>query len=286
MADGTADCVAYGSTFHKMKKEPLSKNQMEHLGKSSKEQYKKRQIEHIHSEQKERLNKYLAACGICSRRDADLLIEQGRVCINGRMAVMGDKVDASDAVTVNGKLISGKEEKVVFAYYKPVGITCTERDKHADKTISEAVHFPVRVTYAGRLDKDSEGLLLLTNDGELIQKMMHGSAGHEKEYVVKLKQEVTEEFVRRMADGVYIRELARTTKPCEVEKMGKFTFRIILTQGINRQIRRMAKALSCEVLAIKRVRVVNIQLANLKPGEFRRISGEELQVLYNTCFEK
>lgn len=233
--------------------------------------------------EKERLNKYLAACGMCSRRDADKLILDGRVTVNGVPASMGMKVSGTDKVAVNGKLLKGKDEKVVFAYYKPVGVTCTERDKFADKKISDMVKFPVRVTYAGRLDKDSEGLLLLTNDGELIEAMMRGSAGHEKEYLVKVNKEVTEEFLAKMSAGVYLKELNLTTRPCMTEKTGKFTFRIVLTQGVNRQIRRMAGELGYRVNAIKRVRVVNIQLANLKPGEFRQVKNDELQVLYNFC---
>jgi 23S rRNA pseudouridine2604 synthase len=232
----------------------------------------------------ERLNKYLAACGVCSRREADRLIEEGRVTINGKPASM--QVSDGDEVFVNGKQIHGKNEKVVLAYYKPVGVTCTEKDKFADKKITDVVKFPVRVTYAGRLDKDSEGLLLLTNDGDLIDAMMRGSAGHEKEYLVKVNKEITEEFLEKMAAGVRLPELNLTTRPCVTEKIGKFTFRIILTQGVNRQIRRMSSELGYHVNAIKRIRVVNIQLANLKPGEYRQIKGEELQVLYNYCHQK
>jgi 23S rRNA pseudouridine2604 synthase len=233
--------------------------------------------------EKERLNKYLASCGVCSRRDADKLIAEGKVTVNGKPALTGDRVSTGDAVAVNGKLLQGKEDKVVFAYYKPVGVTCTERDRYADKKISDMIKLPVRVTYAGRLDKDSEGLLLLTNDGNLIDAMMRGSAGHEKEYVVKVNKEITEEFLTKMASGVRLKELDITTRPCHVEKIGKFTFRITLTQGVNRQIRRMAEAFSYRVTAIKRVRVVNIELANLKPGEIRQVKNDELQVLYKSC---
>ena len=231
----------------------------------------------------ERLNKYLAACGVCSRREADRLIDEGRVTVNGKQASMGIQVDANDKVCVNGKLIHGKNQKVVLAYYKPVGVTCTEKDKFADKKITDVVKFPVRVTYAGRLDKDSEGLLLLTNDGDLIDAMMRGSAGHEKEYIVKVNKEITGEFLEKMSAGVHLSELNLTTKPCKTEKVGKFTFKIVLTQGVTRQIRRMADELGYHVNAIKRVRVVNILLANLKPGEYRQITGEELRVLYNYC---
>lgn len=231
----------------------------------------------------ERLNKYLASCGVCSRREADRLIEERRVLVNGQTASVGMQVSDQDAICVNGKPIHGKNEKVVLAYYKPAGIVCTERDRFADKKITDMVKFPVRVTYAGRLDKDSEGLLLLTNDGELIEAMMRGSAGHEKEYVVKVDKEITDVFLENLENGVFLPELNLKTKPCKAEMIGKYTFRIILTQGVNRQIRRMARELGYHVNAIKRVRVVNIWLADLKPGQYRRIIGNELRSLYNLC---
>lgn len=230
-----------------------------------------------------RLNKYLAECGVCSRRDADRLIEQCRVTVNGKIAAMGTKVSEQDEVAVNGKPLKKQERKVVLALYKPVGVTCTERDRHARKTLNDMVKYPVRVTYAGRLDKDSEGLLLLTNDGDLIDAMMRGANRHEKEYVVKVTREVTEEFLEKLAAGVYIKELAQTTRPCQVEMLGKYTFRIILTQGLNRQIRRMCAAFGVEVKSLKRVRVMNIMLGNLKPGAFKEITGEELERLYRDC---
>lgn len=233
--------------------------------------------------EKERLNKYLAACGLCSRREADKLIESGKVTVNGSVAVAGMKAGESDRIEVNGKPLHGREEKAVFAYYKPVGVVCTHKDRFADKKVEDMIKLPMRVTYAGRLDKDSEGLLLLTNDGDLIEAMMRGSAGHEKEYIVKVNREITDEFLNQMSKGVYLKELQITTRPCTVEKVGKFTFRIVLTQGVNRQIKRMAGELGYHVRAIKRVRVVNIELANLKPGELRQVKNEELQVLYNFC---
>ncbi len=233
----------------------------------------------------ERLNKYLASCGVCSRRDADKLIEQGRVIVNGKPASMGMQVTSSDEIFVNRKKIQGKNQKVVLAYYKPIGVVCTERDRFADKKITDMVKFPVRVTYAGRLDKDSEGLILLTNDGDLIQHMMRGSEGHEKEYVVKVDKEITEEFLERMRKGVHLPELKLTTKPCEVRQIGKFTFDIILTQGVNRQIRRMTKELGYTVKSLKRIRVVNIELANLKPGQYFQVTGDKLQALYNQIYK-
>lgn len=230
-----------------------------------------------------RINKYLATSGICSRREADKLIEQGKVTINGRVAQPGDKVTLDDKVLVGKKEAGKGGKKVVLAFYKPRGITCTEKDRHADKIISDLVKYPVRVTYAGRLDKESEGLLLLTNDGELIQRMMKGSNHHEKEYVVKTDKEITADFIRKMEQGVYLKELEITTKPCKMKQVGRFTFHIILTQGVNRQIRRMCQTFGYKVENLKRVRVMNITLEGLKNGEFRELSEEELALLYEKC---
>ena len=227
-----------------------------------------------------RLNKYLAEHGICSRREADRLIEQCRVTVNGRIASMGTKVSDEDEVALNGKRIGGKPKTVVLAFYKPVGVTCSEKDRHAEKLITDMIHYPVRVTYAGRLDKDSEGLLLLTNDGSLIDAMMRGANRHEKEYVVKVDKELTEEFLESMRAGVYLKELDQTTRPCQVEMEGKYTFRIILTQGLNRQIRRMCSALGYEVRKLKRVRVMNITLDKIPYGKYRELSEGELEELY------
>lgn len=227
-----------------------------------------------------RVNKYLAECGICSRREADRLIEEGRVCINGKKAQTGDKVSQKDCVEVNGRQVRSRDVKAVLAFYKPVGIVCTEKDKHAEKKILDYVKYPVRVTYAGRLDKDSEGLLLLTNDGMLIQRMMKASEFHEKEYIVKVDKELTEEFLDGMKRGVYLPELKKTTRPCEVEALGRYTFRIVLTQGLNRQIRRMCKTFGREIQSLKRIRVMNITLGRLRPGEYREVTGDELYTLY------
>ena len=227
-----------------------------------------------------RLNKYLAECGICSRRDADKLIAAGKVIVNGRPAEVGTKITGADTVMVGKKILRSRDAKVVLAYYKPVGVTCTERDKFADRKVTEEIGYPVRVTYAGRLDKESEGLLLLSNDGELIQRMMKAVNGHEKEYIVKTKQEITEEFVQKMSEGVRLKELEVITRPCQVEKMGKYTFRIVLTQGLNRQIRRMCKEFQMDVVSLKRVRVMNIRLDGLREGEYRTVKGEELKELY------
>ena len=229
-----------------------------------------------------RINKYIANAGICSRRDADKLVEQGRVTINGKLATQGSQVGSCDTVCVNGKCIRAKDDKVVLAFYKPVGITCTERDKFAEKTILEYVKYPVRVTYAGRLDKDSEGLILLTNDGNLIQALMKGSNYHEKEYVVKVDKEISPHFLENMAQGVYLKELDRTTRPCRIEQVGKFTFKIILTQGLNRQIRRMTKELGYNVISLKRIRIEKITIDGLKIGQYRELTDREKENLYET----
>lgn len=227
-----------------------------------------------------RLNKFLADHGICSRRDADRLIEQCRVTVNGQIAGMGTKVSPEDEVCLNGKRIGRKPKDVVLAFYKPTGVTCTERDAHAEKVIKDLVKYPVRVTYAGRLDKDSEGLLLLTNNGRLIDAMMRGANRHEKEYVVKVDKEITSEFLDAMSKGMYLKELDATTRPCQIEQVGKFTFRIILTQGLNRQIRRMCAALEYEVTKLKRVRVMSVTLDKLPYGKFRELTEEEKHRLY------
>ena len=227
-----------------------------------------------------RLNKYLAHAGICSRREADRLIESGRVLVNGIVPSTGSQVCEKDTITVDGKVVQGREKRVVLAYYKPVGITCTERDPHAKKTIAQAVKYPIRVTYAGRLDQDSEGLLLLTNDGDLIQSMMRGANRHEKEYIVKADREITEDFLKKMGQGIYLKELGQTTRPCTVEKIGKYTFRIVLTQGLNRQIRRMCEACGYRVKNLKRIRVMHVLLEDLKPGEYRELGQEDMDRLY------
>ncbi len=238
------------------------------------------------SRKRERLNKYLADCGICSRREADRLIESGRVYVNGRCAEMGMRISETDEVTVDGRSLPKQNAKVVLAFYKPLGVTCTEKDRHAEKTIRDVVNYSTRVTYAGRLDKDSEGLLLLTNDGDLINGLMRAANYHEKEYVVRVNKPVTEEFLRRMSEGVFLKELDVRTRPCRTEQIGKFSFRIILTQGLNRQIRRMCRELGYQATGIKRIRVANILLGDMKPGEIRPLEKEELEALYRAVETK
>lgn len=230
-----------------------------------------------------RLNKYLAHCGVCSRRDADRLIEQGVVFVNGQIADTGQTVMPEDEVTVCGRAVIPQEKIVVLAFYKPRGVTCTEKDPHAEKKISDIVRYPVRVTYAGRLDRDSEGLMLLTNDGDLIQAMMRGENRHEKEYLVKVDREITSVFLNKMTRGIFLKDLGVKTRECEIEQINKFTFRIILTQGLNRQIRRMCSACGYQVKNIRRVRVMHITLGSLKPGEYVELPTEDVKRLYRDC---
>ncbi|MBQ3036302.1 MAG: pseudouridine synthase [Lachnospiraceae bacterium] len=227
-----------------------------------------------------RINKFLAEAGVASRRQADKLVESGQVTINGIKAKNADKVKDGDKVCVKGKQVFMQDEKHVVAFYKPEGVTCTKQDKYAKVTIDEVFKYPLRLNYAGRLDKDSKGLLIMTNDGDLIDRMMRARNHHEKEYIVKVNNSVTDDFIHKMSKGVYLEELEVTTRPCTVTKVGEYTFRIILTQGLNRQIRRMCASLGYKVESLMRVRVMNVELGNLKPGEYRRITGEELSELY------
>ena len=230
-----------------------------------------------------RLNKFLSEAGVCSRREADRLIESGRVTVDGKRAVPGMQVSEEQEVRVGKKVIRSKNEKVVLAVNKPVGIVCTE-EKKVKNNIVNFLKYPTRVTYAGRLDKDSEGLLIMTNDGDLINLMMRARFGHEKEYKVTVHKEITDEFITKMSSGVRItdeeKKLDEVTRPCQVKKIGKYTFSIILTQGLNRQIRRMCEALGYKVTSLKRVRIMNIELGNLKTGEYRKLSTQELKELY------
>ena len=231
-----------------------------------------------------RINKYIALCGICSRREADGLIEHGRVTINGQKAELGSKVKEGDTVLLDQKEVKPEEKKVV-AYYKPVGVTCTEADVHANVTLSEAFHYPTRLTYAGRLDEDSEGLLIMTNDGDLIHVMMCGSNNHEKEYLVEVDKDIDPQIFDRMRKGIFLFDLDVETKPCKVESVNSNTFKITLTQGLNRQIRRMCFECGLDVVSLKRIRVCNILLGDLKPNEYREIEGEELKQLYDSVFK-
>ncbi|MDN0059973.1 23S rRNA pseudouridine synthase F [Lachnoclostridium sp. An298] len=225
-----------------------------------------------------RLNKYLSEAGVCSRREADRLIADGRVTVDGRIAQTGMRVSPGQEVRVGRKVVSKRDEMVVLAVNKPKGIVCTE-EKRERNSIVRFLNYPIRVTYIGRLDKDSRGLLLMTNNGDIINRMMRSANCHEKEYKVTVDKEITEEFIEKMSGGVPI--LDTVTRPCRVTKIGKYTFSIILTQGLNRQIRRMCAALGYEVRDLLRVRVMNIRLGSLKEGEYRKLTDEELEELYS-----
>ena len=224
-----------------------------------------------------RLNKYLSEAGVCSRREADRLIESGKVTVDGVRAQTGMRVTPGQTVKVGRKVVSKQDEMIVLAVNKPRGIVCTE-ERRERNNIVRFLNYPVRVTYVGRLDKDSRGLLLMTNNGDIINKMMRAANYHEKEYKVTVDQEITPEFIRQMSSGVPI--LDTVTRPCRVEKIGKYTFSIILTQGLNRQIRRMCEALGYQVKDLVRVRVMNIRLGSLREGEYRKVTDEELEELY------
>lgn len=223
-----------------------------------------------------RLNKFLSEAGVCSRREADRLIEAGRVTVDGKKAETGMKITPGQEVRVDQKLVKPEEEMIVLAVNKPRGIVCTEEKREPDNII-RFLNYPTRITYAGRLDKDSEGLLLMTNNGDIINKMMRAGNYHEKEYLVTVDKPVTEEFLQHMARGVPI--LDTVTRPCQVKKEGKKTFRIVLTQGLNRQIRRMCEALGYKVVTLKRVRIMQIRLGDLKPGQYRPLTEQELASL-------
>lgn len=225
-----------------------------------------------------RINKYLSEAGICSRREADRQVEAGNVTINGRAAVMGDKVCPSDIVMYGNHLVSKEEEMILIAVNKPVGIVCTSEKREKDNIV-DYVNYPKRIYPIGRLDKGSHGLILMTNQGELVNKIMRSGNYHEKEYIVRVNREITKEFIENMSKGVYLEQLGVTTRPCQVEKVGKFTFRIVLTQGKNRQIRRMCETFQFRVVDLKRVRIMNILLGNLKEGSYREVTQKEWREL-------
>ncbi len=229
-------------------------------------------------EESVRINKYLSEAGVCSRREADRKIEEGRVTINGREAAMGDRVFPGDVVMYGRKVISKEDEAILLVVNKPEGIVCTAEKREKDNIV-DYIKYPRRIYPIGRLDKRSHGLLLMTNQGDLVNKIMRSGNYHEKEYIVKVNREVTEKFIKAMADGVYLKDLEATTRPCQVEKVGKRTFRIILTQGMNRQIRRMCETFGYHVVDLKRVRIMNIKLGDLKIGEYRKVTEEEWQEL-------
>lgn len=221
-----------------------------------------------------RINKALSEQGFCSRRQADTLIEQGRVTINGRKAVLGDRVLPNDEIRVDGKSANKKQEDVFIAFNKPVGITCTT-DESIPGNIISYINHPERIFHVGRLDKPSEGLIFLTNNGDIVNKILRAGNQHEKEYIVTVDRPITEEFVKRMASGIPI--LGTVTKKCKVERLSRFVFKIILVQGLNRQIRRMCEYLGYEVTRLQRVRIMNITLEGIPEGKWRDLTAKELQ---------
>ena len=225
-----------------------------------------------------RINKFLSEAGVCSRREADRKIEAGEVTIDGWVAVSGDKVAPGQTVLVNGKAIKKEEEMTLLAMNKPVGIVCTA-EKREKNNIIDYLDYPKRVYPIGRLDKDSEGLILLTNNGDIVNKMMRAGNMHEKEYIVTVNKPISDSFIRGMAGGVPLVELGVTTRKCHVKKLSNRTFKIILTQGLNRQIRRMCEYFGYRVEKLVRVRIMNIELGELKTGEYREVTGEEYKRL-------
>lgn len=223
-----------------------------------------------------RLNKYLSDAGICSRREADRLVQEGKILVDGKAAVLGMQIEEGQEILVNGKAVRREEKKVLLLFHKPRGIECTANPKIKNNVISY-IDYPIRIYYIGRLDKDSEGLLLLTNQGELVNKMMRAGNCHEKEYLVTVDKPVTEDFIKKMSKGVPV--LGTVTRKCRVEKTGEKTFRIILTQGLNRQIRRMCEYLGYRVKRLKRIRVMNLELGDLPVGQYREAEKKELEHL-------
>lgn len=231
-----------------------------------------------------RLNKYLSEQGICSRREADRLIEAGKVTIDGRTAKMGEKVTGQEVIFCNGKPAgkaagAAKVKPILLVVNKPRGYVCTTSDKDRAPNVIDLLQYPTRVYPVGRLDKDSEGLLLMTNQGELANQIMHAGNLHEKEYLVTVDQPFNVAFLKKMREGVELKELDVTTRPCQVEAISQKTFRIVLTQGLNRQIRRMCEALGYRVVTLKRVRIMNILLGKLNTGDYRRATPRELEEL-------
>jgi len=231
---------------------------------------------------KTRLNKFLSEAGYCSRRIADKLINEGRVTINGAVPEMGTKVIDGDEVKVDGKtILNDAKKRTYIAFNKPIGIVCTTDTTVEKNNIIDFINYPTRIFPIGRLDKDSEGLILLTDDGDIVNKILRASNNHEKEYIVKVDKPISQTFVQRMSAGITLEELGKTTKSCRVEKLNTYEFKIILTQGLNRQIRRMCEYLNYEVQSLKRTRIMNIH-QKCEVGTYRDLTIEELKTLNNT----
>lgn len=225
-----------------------------------------------------RINKFLSESGICSRREADREVAAGRVRINGQPAAMGQRVLPTDQVEFRGRTVGGREEPVLLLFNKPVGVVCTA-DKREKDNIVDYVNYPTRLYPVGRLDKNSRGLILMTNQGELVNRIMRGRYGHEKEYIVQVDRKMEDDFPALLERGVYLPELEVRTRPCRVEQLSDHRFRIVLTQGLNRQIRRMCQVFGYQVTDLLRVRIMNLLLGDLPEGAYREISGEEYKEL-------
>lgn len=219
------------------------------------------------------LNKFISSTGLCSRREADRMIETGRVMLNGKRAQLGNRVGPRDSVRVDGRILQNQKETIYLAFHKPVGLVSTT-DPKEKASIIRYIHHPDRLFPVGRLDKDSQGLIFLTNDGDIVNKILRAGNKHEKEYEVTVDKSITDEFIRKMASGIPM--LGTVTKKCKVEKTGPRSFRIILTQGLNRQIRRMCTFLEYEVVQLKRVRIMNVKLDRLPEGDWRELTQEEI----------
>ena len=225
-----------------------------------------------------RINKFLSEAGVCSRREGDKLVEAGRIKIDDEVATAGARVFPGQRVFVDGREVTKEEEDVVLLFHKPRGIVCTAEKREKDNVI-DYINYPIRIYPVGRLDKDSHGLLILTNQGDLTNEILKASNYHEKEYVVTVNKPITGQFMIHMQNGVYLSELDKTTAPCKVKKLGEKTFSIILTQGLNRQIRRMCRELDYHVRDLKRVRIMDFTLDGIVEGKYRKLSADEIRRL-------
>lgn len=231
-----------------------------------------------------RINKAISDSGFCSRRQADKFIEEGKVTINGTKVTLGDRAMPNDTIHVDGKLISENDTLVYIMLNKPVGITCTT-DQRVEGNVVDFIGHKERIFHVGRLDKPSEGLLLMTNDGDIVNKILRAGNKHEKEYIVTVDRPITKDFITRMSSGIPLAELETTTKRCEVEQLSRFVFRIVLIQGLNRQIRRMCDYLGYDVVALQRIRIMNLVIGELPLGEWRDLTETELQELKSSVEE-
>ena len=235
-------------------------------------------MEEIINQDSIRINRYLSDCGVCSRRQADLMIQEGRVTVDGQTALMGQRITDGQQVCVDSRPVVKADKPVILLVNKPVGIVCTAEKREADNIV-DFIDYPQRIYPVGRLDKNSHGLILMTNQGELVNDILRARFYHEKEYLVTVNKPLNDEFLENMRKGVYLEDLDVTTRPCRVEKLGKYRFRIVLTQGLNRQIRRMCRALDYHVRDLCRVRIMNLRLDGIALGSYRRITDAEYREL-------